>query len=213
MATRLYLYRTVTMPYSPAVNAGWTNSTGNGYVLMMPNKNYGLTVVSAAVTSGTSGAAAPKKLLSQVYISQPLIAQTINSGSTINVQIRINGNTTSGVTSHVGFMYARVINADGTVASEIGNVASGGASLGTSATNRTFTLTLGSNVTITDYQRIQIELGTSFVTGSQAALTGTITSVMSISTGDLPVDNTTTTALVPWIEFSQTLLFAKGMMI
>jgi hypothetical protein len=210
MATRLYLFRLVTMPYSPTVNAGWNITTGNTYVLMMPNRNYGITQTIATPTSGASGAA-PKKLLCQTYISQPLQAQTLSSGSTISIQIRMNANGTGGVTTHTGFMYARVINENGTVATEIGNVASGGGVLSTTATNRTFVLTLGGNVTITANQRIQIELGTNFSAGSSTTLTGTISTLFTTVVTDLPADNTTTTNLIPWIEFSQTLLFAKGM--
>jgi hypothetical protein len=207
--TTVYLYRTITLPYSPTVNAGWNTTSGNTYVLMMPNKNYGILVASGTITSGASGGAGPKKMLSQTWMTQPLQAQTLASASTISIQIRMNANGTSGVTTHTGFIYARVMNEDGTIAAEIGNVASGGGVLSTTATNRTFSLTLGSNVSIPNNGRIVIEIGGSY-TGNQSILTSTITSVMSGTVSDLPVDNTTTTALVPWVQFSQTLLFAKG---
>lgn len=210
--TRTYFFRLITMPYSPTVNAGWNTTSGNTYVLTMPNKNYGIIQASGLITSGASGATGPRKMLSQTYITQPLQAQTLLSGSTISMQIRMNANGTSGVTTHTGFIYARVMNENGTIAAEIGNVASGGGILSTSSVNRSFVLTLGSNVSIPANGRIVIEIGGSY-TGNQSVLTTTINSVFSGITVDLPVDNTTTTTFTPWIEFSQTLLFAKGVML
>jgi hypothetical protein len=66
------------------------------------------------------------------------------------------------------------------------------------------------DVTVTDGQRIILEIGESFTAGAQAH-TCSISSNINCAAGaaDLPVDNTTTTASIPWVEFSQTILMRK----
>lgn len=208
--TTLYFFRTVAITsYNPTANAGWTVTTGNSWATMMPNKTYGVSVVNAAITSAVTGAAAARKLIIATYISQPLIAQTINSGSTISGQWRTNMSSTSSRTGQ-GWIYVRLLNEDGTVASEIANGTSG-ANLSTSTANKTYSITLGSNVTVTNNQRLCIEIGWNYLTGSDVNTTASIQMQVGVTSSDLPVDNTTTTALNPFVTFSQTLSFAKGM--
>lgn len=207
--TRFYLFRTITSPFSPTVNGGWTVTSPNPYSVMMPNKAYGVAVASASNTS-TTGGVSPRKIINITYISQPLIAQTISSGSIISGQWRtFMSNVAS--QSGQGWVYIRLLNQDGTVNSEIGSMSS--TNLATGNLNRTYTLTLGSNVVVADFQRIEIETGWNYLTGSVITTTGSIISQVIVTASDLPVDNTTNTATNPWLEFSQTLKFVKGILL
>lgn len=207
--TRFYIYNTITAPISPTVQAAWNVTTGNVYRMMYANSNKTKFPITAAVvvhTSGASGAAAPRKMLSATYISLPLIAQTVNSGSTISSQIRCQKNGSAQTEPMI--IYFRLCNEDGTNVREIGNATSTDMINGTPA-NRTVTLTLGSNLTINDNDRIIVEYGGSYTVGAVSTITCAITSISSYLLSDLPVDNTNTTSLNPWVEFSQTLNFRQ----
>lgn len=205
MATRLYFDRLVTSAYSPTVHANWNVTTGNTYVALLFGKVF--TASSGTLTSGVTGAAAVRELLIQTMITPVLAAQTIASGSTISAQVKTNMSSTSSRTG-AGKVYIRLMNEDGTIASEIGNAVT--TNLTATNTNRTYSLTLGGNVTVTGGQRIVFEFGWRYLTGSDTATTGSINSLTGPAATDLPVDNTTTTANNPWIEFSQTLIVASG---
>lgn len=204
MATRFYLNNLKTAPISPSINAGWTVTSGNTYRMLYPSlTQFSVNAGSVVITSGSSGTTPPQKMICTTMISQPLIAQTINSGSTISMQIKAS--KSAGVPIGLLFVYFRWCDDDGTNIQEIGS-ASNVTNLTGTATNRTITLTLVSNVVITNNQRLIVEIGESFTVGVSAH-TCSISSVMGVTLADLPVDNTTTTALNPWIEFSQTLVF------
>lgn len=204
MATRFYLERLTTPAVSPAIQAAWTVTPGAGFFMMFPSKTaYCKNTATGNQTSGSSGTTAPKKMICASYISQPLIAQTIASGSTISMQIRASKSATA--STGLLFVYFRWCDENGTNIQEIGNT-SNATALSTTLTNRTITITLGSNVSITDNQRLIVEIGESYTAGTTAH-TCSVASQISATTTDLPVDNTTTTANLPWIEFSQTLSF------
>src|SRR5438045_391722 len=144
MATRFYSYRLQTAPISPTVNGAWTKTSGNTYTMMYPSKSaYCLIAAAGSLTSQTSSTTSPQKLIAATFISQPLIAQTILSGSTISMQIRISKSSTA--STGLIIVYFRWCNEDGTNIQEIGN-ATQATNLGTTLTNRTVTLTLGSNI-------------------------------------------------------------------
>lgn len=207
--TRFYFDRLLTAPISPTVNAAWNITSTNTYTMIFPSKSqFSLLTTGVSITSGASGAASPKTLLSGTLISQPLVAQTIASGSTISMQMRLAKNGSTQVTN--GLVYIRYCNEDGTNIQEIGNVASTNLPGNTTLTNRTFSFTLGSNITLTDGQRLIFEVGQNYTSGVATTITGSFSSAIQSNTTDLPVDNTTTTALLPWIEFSQTLKFRYG---
>ncbi len=205
MATRLYFDRLVTSAYAPTVNAAWNVTTGNAYTALLFGKVF--TASAATLTSGVTGAASTRELLIQTWISPVLAGQTILSGSTISAQVRTSISSTS-LRSGAGKVYIRLMNEDGTIASEIGNATT--SNLTATLTNRTYTLTLGSNVVVTGGQRIVFEFGWRYLTGTDVNTTGSIVSNVLPTTSDLPVDNTTTTAFLPWVEFSQTLIIASG---
>lgn len=201
--TRFYLGATVAAPVTPTVNAAWNVTSGALFRMMYPSKSRYWNVSSqAAYASGQAGAVAPRKMLTQVYLSQPLKPQTISSGSTISIQIRCQKNNSAPTCNLIA--YFRICNEDGSSVAEIGNASSTNMINGTPA-NRTISFTLGSNVVVTDRQRLIVELGGDFTSGSTTTLTAAITAGTSPNTSDLPVDNTNTTSLLPWIEFSQTL--------
>lgn len=200
--TKLYLNMGVACPIANTLNANWNVTGGNAYLMMKPVKD--LSTV-ASFTSNNTGAAAVRKLIIRTFTTEPLAAQTIASGSTISGQIR--GNMSS-VTSRSGqgWIYMRVLNQDGTVNAEIGNVST--TSYTTTLTNRTYSFTLASNVVLTAGMRITFEIGWNYQTGTNTA-TNSTNSYGSSAASDLAVDNTTTTANNPWVQFSQTLIFQR----
>lgn len=209
MATRLYLHSQVTAASSPTVQAGWNVTTGNLYKMLYPGKTlYASGTAVNTITSAQVGAAAPRKVLIQTYLTQPLPAQTINSASTISGQIKCALNSTTSTTGQL-FVYIRLCNEDGTNITEIGNITSTNLVAPTN-TNRTITITLGSNVTIAARQRIIFEIGWNMSVGTVTTRTTSIVSQLAVATADLPVDNISTLGLNPWIEFSQTLNLIVG---
>jgi hypothetical protein len=207
--TVLFFAGTVTAPVSPTVNAAWNVTTGNTYKMMYPSKTtYCLVAAGSTPTSGASGAASPRQILIQTYMTQPLQAQTVNSGATFYLQMRFNLSTTAGVAGQAK-IFLRTCDESGLNITDVGNAVS--TNLPSSpAANRTITVTLGSNLTITDRQRIIIEIGWNYSSGSSTTLTGTLATVLSPTLGNLPVDNTTTTSLNPIFTCSQTLLFDQN---
>lgn len=196
--TTLYLNTGVASPYTPAVNAAWNVTTGNTRLMMKPVKD-GSTI--ATVQSGNTGAAAVRKILIRQWISEPLAAQTLNGTMTGQILGRISSTSSR---SGQGWIYLRLIDADGTVASEIGSSSTN--SYTTTLTNRTYTNITLSSVSVTAGQRLCIDVGWNYQTGTNTATNGS-NSYGSNNGTDLPVNNTTTTANDPWVRFSQTLIF------
>lgn len=207
MATRFYFDNAITAPVSHTFQAAWNVTTGAVRRMMYPGKTlYAAVSATVNVASGASGAVAARKMLTVAFLSQPLIAQTINSGSTIGIQFRCTKNETPPTCSLIA--YVRLCDEDGTNLSEIGNASSTAMINGTPA-NRTITITLAGNITVADNQRIIVEVGGNYTVGSSTTLTATVVTLLAPATGDLPVDNTSTSILNPWIEFSQTLSLRK----
>lgn len=204
--TRWYFDRLGTPPISPAANAAWTKTPGAGYFYLYPGKLiFSRVTTVASHTSPSSGTVAPQKMLSAIYISIPLSAQTIANGSTFSLQMRFSKNATA--STGLAQLYLRLCAEDGTNVREIGN-ATNATALTTTLTNRTITITLGANLTVLDGDRFILELGESYTAGTTAH-TCSVSSVIHPATTDLPVDNTTTTANLPWFESSQTLKVKK----
>lgn len=203
--TRLRPDKSITSAYAPTVLASWNVTTGNTYIPLLFGKVF--SSASTTVTSGATGAAATRELLLQTMITPPLAGQTIASASTISAQVKTNMSSTSSRTG-AGKVYIRLMNEDGTIASEIGNATT--SNLTATNTNRTYSLTLGSNVVVTGGQRIVFEFGWRYLTGSDVNTTGSINTLSGPAATDLPVDNTTTTAAGLWVEFSQTLIISSG---
>lgn len=201
--TTFYLNLNTACPLPTALSANWNVTSGNVKLMTWPQKD-GSTITSTQ--SGNTGAAAVRKILIKTFYTQPLATQNILTNSTITAQIRGNMSSVSSRTGQ-GWVYIRLINPDGTVASEIGNFSTTGYT--TTLTNRTYSLTLAGNVGITCGQRICFEIGWNYQTGSNTATNAT-NSFGSSSATDLTVDNTATGANNPWIKFSQTIGFQNA---
>lgn len=206
--TTLYPCRLVTAPISPTINAGWTITSTTNFYMLYPSKSTPSLVASAAnSTSGNSTTTSPQKMICASLISPAMNAQTVNSGATFSAQFRVLKNA-SASTGHA-FFYVRLCNEDGTNIREVGNGENTTSALTTTLTNKTLTLTLGSNLTINDGDRLLIEVGEAFTAGSTNHACSFGFNSNSSNTGNLPVDNTTLTALLPWVQCSQTLSMRK----
>jgi len=198
--TRFYLNLNTAAPVSPAFNAGWNVTSGANRYLMSPTKD-GSAITSK--TTGNTGAVAVRKCLLDQWISAPLATQTITG--TFTGQIRFSQSNATLPNIGQGIVYLRVINVNGTVATEVGSALT--TNLTTTLTNRTLISLPVGTLNITAGQRICIDLGWNYSAGTTTTLNATMSRGSSSAT-DLAVDNTTTTANNPWIQFSQTLLFA-----
>ncbi len=196
--TRFYLNLNTASTVTPAFNAGWNVTTGASRFVMSTGKD-GSAIASK--TTGNSGAAAVRKCLLDQWISEPLITQTVTG--TFTGQIRFQQSSTTLVTGQ-GFIYVRVINSDGSIATEVGSATT--TNLTTTLTNRTLISLNVGTLNIIAGQRICVEVGWNYSAGT-ATNVNCIISRGSSSATDLPVNNTTTTANTPWVEFSQTLVF------
>jgi hypothetical protein len=205
MATRFYLPNTGAAAVSPPWSAGWMGTDvadRRRCAIAKQNTSMATAVRQTSQTSANTDVAA------RMYVSDPLLAQTITD--TVKGQIRAaQDNTTY---DHRAQLAIRVVSGDG--ATDRGTLLApdGGAlasEFSTSLVNRKFPLAwvapgnaLGS-VNALAGDRLVIEIGwrrhSTYRWGSirfgDAAAT------------DLPEDETTTTDLNPWIEFSQTLAF------
>lgn len=197
-ATRFYLSNSLTSGIAPAFNAGWNVTTGANRYMMKTVKD-GSTLASRTTSSGQAAVA---KFLMHQWISVPLAAQTLNG--TFTGQIRFNQSSTTSTTGQ-GFGYIRLFKADGTLRTEISTFTT--TNLTTTLTNRTCTSGMvDPGIAISAGDRIVVEIGWNYSVGTNTTRTGTGSFGTSPAT-DLAVDNTTTTANCPWIEFSQTLIF------
>jgi hypothetical protein len=196
--TRFYLNLNTAAAVSPAFNAGWNVTTGANRYQMATNRD-GSAFTSK--TTGNSGAAAVRKCLLDQWVSDPLIAQTITG--TFTGQVRFQQSSTSSTTGQ-GFIYLRIINSDGTIATEVGSATT--TNLTTTLTNRTLIALNVGTLNITAGQRICVDLGWNYSVGTNTTRNCTISRGSSSGT-NLPVNNTTTVANTPWFQFSQTLFF------
>lgn len=185
---------------TPTVNAAWNNVSGNVIRMMKPVKD-GSTV--AEKTSGTTGAVAIRKVLLRQFISEPLAAQTFTS-QTITGQMRWRISNATGNTGQV-FAYFRILNPNGSVATEIGTMTS--TDLTVTSTNRTF-IALTFTQVITAGQRLCVDVGWNYSVGTTTTIQSSGVSGSGSGT-DLPVNNTTTSANNAWFEISQTVIFQK----
>ncbi len=197
--TRLYLNLGSTASLSPAFNAGWDVTSGANRYAMSTSPD-GSTLTTKA--TGNSGAAAVRKCLLDQWISDPLQAQVITG--TFTGQVRFDQSSTNSGRTGQGFLYLRIINTDGSIATEAGTCTT--TDVTTTLTNRTLiSLNVGTLI-ITAGQRICVDLGWNYSSGSSSNVSCTIETGSSSGT-DLPVNNTSTSTNNPWFQFSQTLLF------
>lgn len=197
--TRFYLNLGTPAAVSPAYNAGWNVTTGAARFEMSTTRD-GSAIASK--TTGNSGGAAVRRCLLDQWVSAPLAAQTITG--TFTGQVRFSQNNATLPNVGQGFVYLRIVNADGSIATEVGTATT--TNLTTALTNRTLIALNVGTLNITAGQRICVDLGWNYSAGVTATINSTISRGSSSGT-DLIVNNTTTTANNPWFQFSQTLLF------
>lgn len=200
MATRLYLPSTGSAAVTPAVGSGWTAS-GSAVQRAANLNKIASAMASTSITVNNSSSTA-STLFAQ-YVSPPLAAQTL-SGNVIG-QMRFSISNATGATC-VSRIYIRVINSSGTVVATILAGTSGGSNLTTTLTNkRTPTSTALSSYACSAGDRISIEAGIIRTAGTTSR-TGNI-SFGDDSATDLAVDDATTTANNPYVEFDGNFTF------
>lgn len=197
--TKFYLNIAKQAPIAPSsYNAGWNVTSGAVNYHMSSTRD--LSTI-ASKTSGQIGGVAVRKALIDCWVSDELASQTITG--TFTGQSRMNLNSTTSTTGQ-GFLYLRILNRDGTVATDVGTCTT--TNLTTTLTNRTWISLSVGTLSIKNGQRICIEIGWNESVGTTTTRTGTLSRGSSSGT-DLPANNTTTTANSPWVQFSQTLSF------
>lgn len=212
MATRFFLESTGTPALLPtAWGAGWdyqngTVDTWNATTAVATTTLTNLTHTNDATGTARFGSRAR-------FVSLPLAAQTIDGTLTGQLQASENNNNNNATIA----IAVRVIDQTGLIVATLlavsasDDTAAAPPELTTTLTNRQVqdaaeatTLTLSSYV-CKDGDRVVIEIGVREVrnTGTEVIRVGT-----DAASGDLPVDNTTTTTTFrPWVELSDTLTF------
>jgi hypothetical protein len=203
--TRLYLPSAGAAAVSPAYQAAWENTSQAGTRLKCVTAK--TVSAMASITLNEVSASANYDMLSRQYVSNPIAAQTISG--TVYGQIRTS-EANIAADADVAIIIYVVNNAGntvrGTLLSYFPNAITNEFAL-TTLTNRKFPTSQAlASVTAQDGDRIVIEVGT--------RVFNTITTAYNIlhsygdnSATDLAIDNSTTTANCPFIEFSQYLIF------
>ena len=199
MATRFYLTQ-ITAPFIPAFNSNWNITSAVSSFVLSEYRDKG---AAQNYSSGAAGAAAPRKMLIAQFVSPPLVSQVLNG--TFYGQIRMA--RSGGTVTAYGIIYLRKISAAGVI-TELGSIDSQTVLAITPLVNHTFSSITLSSVTINGGDRLIIEVGGDYTVGTAVNLTSTL-QLQTNSATDLPVDNTSTTSLSTWVEFSQTLFLQQ----
>lgn len=210
MADRIYLPSSGSAGVSPAFDAGWNDNSTADRVLASRG-----TKTNTSLTNKTQSAlnAANRNALLRQYIL-PLDAGVVfTTSDTVKGQVRVaESNANANARSQLG---VRIIASDNTtvratlLALATANVTTPSPEWPISATNQPFpyggaaTLATGYVTVSGDYMVIEIGSRNGQSPGSSWTATGNFGDPSA--TGDLPEDSSTTTALVPWIEFSGSL--------
>ena len=203
--TRFYLPSAGAAAVSPAYQAAWENSSQAGARLRCV---VGKTVSAmASITTNEVSATNNYDMLSRQYVSDQIAAQTISG--TVFGQIRTSEANIAANADPAIIIY--VVNSTGTevrgtLLSYFPAAQTNEYAL-TTLTNRMFPASKAlSSVTAQDGDRIVIEIGTRMINTIVTSY-NILLSFGDNSATDLAVDNTTTTANCPYIEFSQFLIF------
>lgn len=201
-ATRFYLPSTGAAAISPTYNAGWENTSIAARLRTSMNK-----IASAATTVTYDDADATNQdILFRQYVSDPLTSQDIAVQSVVNL---IRCSETDLSNNLFTKLDIRVVSNDGSIVrGTLVNMRIDGVEAATSLTNRNNT---GNCAAVTCFQgdRLVIEIGMS---GDPAA-TFSHDSSMSIgddNATDLGANDTDTTALNPYVEFTNAVTFIAG---
>jgi len=200
MASRLYFSSATTSPLDAlAFDSGWDATTGAQRRKLLSAKDGADTIADGPSITWNAG----EEVLCRQYVSDQIGATTIDG--TVKCQIRcIESASNDAARSR---LCIKVVSEDGSVVrGTLFAVATYGPATNMSAAglrNKTFadgdTVT---SVAAENGDRIVVEVGYSDASGTTP---GATSSFGSSAASDMPEDETTVTALNPWIEFSNTL--------
>lgn len=207
MATRLYLIDGTDMGLTPAFDANWGVTTSADRSTLFPYKN---NTANVSKTSGASGTTTAISVLNRQFISVPLVAQTISG--TFAGQIAGLVSSTTGAVA-LPAVSVRVFSNDCTTVRAIlySDVTTGtGTAYTTTSTNRSHpAATSVTSYTCVTGDRLVIEIGFRKTSGT-TSITATQVFSGNYASTDQAVNNTNTTALPSWVEFSMDLEFQTG---
>jgi hypothetical protein len=212
MATRLYLAHTDVPAVSPTFDASWESSASAVRRAADEAKAALLstgTFVNAAVATALNSPAGAVDIALAQFTTAPLSGSQTISGA-IKGQLRaLESNAAADLRAQVVIWVRTSAGAvRGTLlASDAGALAN---EWGTATTNRKFprgSPATPTSVAAQDGDRIVIELGYRKHENAVTSRTGTIVYGGDAVTSNLPEDESTTTQLVPWIEFADNLVF------
>ena len=216
MPTRLYLatsnFAGGVPPISPAFDAVWGNTTGAARRWLIPSDVRDATDLLGDTADFAETSGVTIDVLMVQFISPGLLAP-VTIGGTLKGQIRVReSHADADMRAQV---IAKVVSNDGAIVrgTLLGPDTGGlGSEFATSLTNRRFPRGGAqslSSVSALAGDRIVIEVGYR----AHDALTSSRSARLRVgqsAAADLPEDETTTTDLNPWFEFSDTLTFAGG---
>lgn len=208
MATKFYLPSANTARQDPAWHTTWTDSTGytaGKFRLTTHKPDTGL-VTKSIVNSSV----ALEYHAAGMWISEPLIRQTIASGTVITGSISCSETNAK---NNLSLRWViRLLQNDGTTyRSDVVAFADDATEFNTSLRSIAFTNTLGGNVTVGEGDRLVIELGSGGDPASGGGSHGASIVIGEASAGvDLDYSDADTGTDNPWINFSQTLTFVNS---
>jgi hypothetical protein len=201
---RFYFTLNLSASITPTFNAVWTHINSNRFRQLL------LAPTGSSLTNGTviTVSASGQTALDRTYVSPPLYgAQTI-AGS-VKAQLRVFESATNDNVvprSEIYVVDATGTTVRGTLLSIGRNTPTWSEPNATTLRNLTFISSSLTGVVCQDQDRIVVKLGYSD-DGAGSSIAATTNWGDPINVRELPEDNTTFTALCPWIEFSQDLVF------
>jgi len=208
VATRLY-FNVKSAPVAPSSwSAGW-NTTSGTFNYALGDRDVAAGGVDIA--NGGTGTTSQYRALGR-FVSAPLAAQTISG----TVKGQVNARETNATDNYSLAIGIKVIQSGGSDRGAVLAVtapdASGNELAITTSTNRSFrdsaesaSISL-SSLAVSDGDRIVVEVG--FYQQSTSTANAFITLGDTHNVADLAENETTTTSLAAWVEFSQDLLFS-----
>lgn len=204
MPTRFYFPATGSgVPdISPAVNSGWEQTAVTRLRLLDKNK-LALRTALANASALTVPITTTQDIVRFQFVSEPLLAQLIDTSCTFSLVVRVFENaTTNNVTLAV---VVRVVAPDGTIRGTLFSNFNTGTefALSAAAATRIVSATAVTAVTVQTGDRIVVEIG-GHATAPTAAGSYTVRLGNNAAT-DFALTAALTTDLNPWCEFSQNL--------
>jgi hypothetical protein len=196
--SRAFLPSSGTPSVSPAFASIW-ESTGSADRMTMVLAKTGTTAATKTISVDN------QDCLFRQYVSEPLAAGCVfTAGDFIKGQIRCSEvNTDANQTIVYSF---RVYSEDGSTQRVLLRGGTESTEFATTLTNISITNTVANSYTTVDGDRLVFEVGAN----RGSALRNGSMSFGDVAGSDLPEDETTTTALDPWIEFPSTTLTLKA---